>query len=293
MRPESGIAWVPASSSTVVRLRLIAPPHSTVSAFEDEVELLGALARGGLALTVVEAGGPTHELAVRTLRRVHEDFPQHPLIAWCDLRRITSQELLDVARAGVQDIVRRDFDELKHAFARTIATATQRAVSVQISLALADLVPRSLQPVLEYALEHADQHLDRDAVAAVFGVSRRTLHDRLVACGLPPTREFLTWCRVLVASALMDQPGHTLDSVAGLLDFSDGNHLGQVLRRYAGAGIAGINRLRDGGALEATLVAFRASVESAGRGAIDLDALPIPPPLPTRRSSGRIGSPRR
>ena len=267
MLPESGIAWVPAESSTVVRLRLIAPPGSTVLPFADEVALLPALTRGGIALTVVEAGGSTHELAVRTLRRVHDDFPQHPLIAWCDLNRMRSHELLEVARSGVQDIVRRDLDELRHAFTRILASATQRAISGQIAAALQDLVPRSLMPVLEYALERANQRLERNAVAAVFGVSRRTLHDRLINHGLPPTREFLTWCRVLVASALLDQRGHTLDSVAGQLDFSDGGVLGHVLRRYTGAGI---NKLRDGGVLDASLAAFRASIESGAT--VDLEA---------------------
>ena len=267
MLPESGIAWVPAESSTVVRLRLIAPQGSTVLPFADEVALLPALTRGGIALTVVEAGGSTHELAVRTLRRVHDDFPQHPLIAWCDLNRMRSHELLEVARSGVQDIVRRDLDELRHAFTRILASATQRAISGQIAAALQDLVPRSLMPVLEYALERANQRLERNAVAAVFGVSRRTLHDRLINHRLPPTREFLTWCRVLVASALLDQRGHTLDSVAGQLDFSDGGVLGHVLRRYTGAGI---NKLRDGGVLDASLAAFRASIESGAT--VDLEA---------------------
>ena len=275
MLPESGIAWVPASSSTVARLRAIAPPRTVVLPFADEVELLQGLTRGGIALTVVEAGGSTHELAVRTLRRVHEDFPQHPLIAWCDLNRMKSHQVLDVAKSGAQDIVRRDLDELRHAFTRILATATQRAVSVQIAIELHDLVPRSLMPVLEYALERANQHLERNAVAAVFGVSRRTLHGRLIDNRLPPTREFLTWCRLMVASALLDQPGHTLDSVAGQLDYGDGGVLGNSLRRYTGSGI---NKLRDGGVLDATMAAFRATVESGVHAdlAPEADSLPVP-----------------
>jgi AraC-like DNA-binding protein len=181
--------------------------------------------------------------------------------------------LLDVARSVVQDIVRRDLDELRHAFTRILASATQRAVSVQIAAALKDIVPRSLMPVLEYALERANQHLERHAVAAVFGVSRRTLHDRLIDNGLPPTREFLTWCRLMVASALLDQPGHTLDSVAGQLDFSDGGVLGTAIRRYTGAGIV---KLRDGGALDATISAFRASVESGTLVDLVPNSLPVP-----------------
>lgn len=273
MDPELTIAWVPATSSTVVRLRSIAPAHSTVAPFQDDATLLDALSRGKIALTVVEAGGSTHELAIQVLRRLHDAFPEHPVVAWCDLRTIKSQELLDVARAGVQDIIRHDFDELRHVFSRIMATATQRAVGVRIAELVRDDVPPSLRPLLEYALEHADEHLDREAVAAVFGMSRRTLHARLVDSGLPSTRTFLMWCRLLVASALLDQPGHTLDSVAGQLDFTDGHNLGNILRRYAGFGIT---RLRDTGALESTVAAFRTSVAHGVLADTASDSLPEP-----------------
>ncbi len=273
MHPEPGIAWVPASSITLARLRLLAPPHSTVLPFADELALLDALSRGRVAVTIVEAGGSTHDLAMRSLRRVHEAFPEQPLIAWCDLKRITSLELLDVARAGVQDIIRDEFDELRHVIAGILATATQRAASVRIARSLRSEIPRSLRPVFEYALEHAHRHLDRDAVAAGFGVSRRTLHTRLVDAGLPPTRTFLTWCRLLVASALLDQPGHTLDSVAGRMAFSDGGILGNVLRRYTGQGL---NRLREGSVLDGTVAAFRQNNQARRERISAVPSLPGP-----------------
>lgn len=272
MHPERAIAWVPASSPTIARLRGIAPTGTSVVPFQDELALLNALSRGEVAVTVVEAGGSDHELAVRALRRVHDAFPDQPLIAWCDIRRITSQQLIDVARAGVQDIVRTDFDEIRHAFARIMASATQRAIGARISAALADLLPVSLRPVLEYALERADEQLERDAVAAVFGVSRRTLHDRLVAGGLPPTRSFLTWTRLLVAAALLDQPGHTLDSASGQLDFGDGTTLGNMFRRYTGHGVS---HHRPGGVLDASIAALRSSIAASLRDRA-LSSLPEP-----------------
>ena len=272
MLPELGIAWVPASSSTIVRLRGIAPPHSAIVAFQDELALLDALSKGGIALTVVEAGGSTHDLAVRALRRVHDAFPQHPLVAWCNFSTIQSNELLDVARSGVQDIVRHELDELRYSFARIFASATQRAVGAQVSQLLQGVVPRRMLPILEYALEHADERLDRKSVAAVFGVSRRTLDYRLIDAGLPATHAFLMWCRLLVASALLNQPGHTLDSVAGQLGFTDGHNLGNILRRYAGQGIIG---LRQSGALEATVAAF-CEAAAATRANLRQDSLPVP-----------------
>jgi AraC-like DNA-binding protein len=256
------IAWLPSSSSTMSRLRGIAPPGSRVVAFDDEFALIGQLAVGDIAVTVVEAGGVHQELALRVLHRVRDAFPEHPLVAWCNFRTIHPHEVLAIARAGVQDIVRQDLDELRFVFARIMASATQRAVGVQIARRLHDLVPVRLHGVLLYALEHADEPMDRDAFAAVFGISRRTLHSRLADANLPVTREFLTWSRVFVACALLEQPGHTLESVAGQLNFTDGHVLRTTLRRYTGAGL---NRLRDVGVLESALAAFRRAVTAVAQ----------------------------
>jgi len=111
--------------------------------------------------------------------------------------------------------------------------------------------------MLEHGLEHAGEHIDRDEFAAVFGMTRRTLHNRFLRAGLPSPRPFLTWCRLLVASALLEQPGHTLDSVAGVLDFPDGGSLGQYLRRYTGSNVT---QLRDRGILHTTIGALRSQL---------------------------------
>lgn len=258
MHPELAIAWVPGDTPALTRFRGLAPKHYTTSAFTDEFALITAIARGEVAVTIVEAGGFDHQRAVRTARRIRDAFPQHPLIAWCDLGRISTRELLDLANAGVQDVLRSDLDELRAVVSSALATATQRAAAARISKALHGVVPRTLRPVFEYALEHAHEHLDRETVAAGFGVSLRTLHGRLMASGLPSTRQFLTWCRLLVASALLEQPGQTLDSVAGLLDFHEGGPLGNAFRRYTGVGVS---RLRQGNIFDATVAAFRAAVK--------------------------------
>lgn len=225
----------------------------------DDVELLVAVSSGRVALTVVEAGGGSNAAALLALRRLREGFPKHPVIAWCDVRAIESHELLEIARAGVQDLIRHDLDELRHVFARIVASATQRAISYRILEELGDVVPHRLHPLLSYVLEHSDEHLDRNGVAAVFGLSRRTLQNRLTDARLPPLRPFLTWCRLLVAAALLEEPGHTLDSVAAQLDFYDGANLAVTLRRYTGANIT---RLRARGAFTESMRAFREVVDS-------------------------------
>ncbi len=258
MTTALGIGWIPSASPTIDRLRNIVPTGAVVVPCADDVELLIAVSSGRVALTVVEAGGGSNAAALLALRRLREGFPTHPVIAWCDVRAIESHELLEIARAGVQDLIRHDLDELRHVFARIVASATQRAISYRILEELGDVVPQRLHPLLSYVLEHADERLDRDGVAAVFGLSRRTLQNRLTDARLPPVRPFLTWCRLLVASALLDEPGHTLDSVAAQLDFHDGANLAVTLRRYTGANIT---QLRAHGAFTEAIRAFQDRLE--------------------------------
>ena len=273
MHPELGIAWLPGASKTIHRFRRLAPKHCSVTGFTDEFALLAALGRGEIAVTVVEAGGANHASIVRALRRIHDAFPEQPLIAWCDMQHITTSELLEVLSAGVQDIIRNEFDELRLVIDSTLTTASQRTALARITRALHGVIPKTLRPICEYALEHAHEHLDRETVAAGFGLSLRTLHGRLIVNGLPPTRTFLTWCRLLVASALLDQPGHTLDSVAGRLNYHDGGTLGNVFRRYTGHGV---NRFRETSVLDATVAAFRASIAAGSRRNPTAHSLPGP-----------------
>ena len=257
MNSEAVIAFLPGSSATLSRLRLIAPESCRIVPYATDVQLLRALNEGRVMLTVVEAGGDSHALALRILRRTSEAYPTHPLVAWCDFRRLSSTQLLEIARAGVQEIVRQDSDEGRLAFARIMAAATQRGSVPLIVGALKGFIPLRFIPLFEFALEHANEHLDRDEVAAVFGVARRTLQDRLMAAELPPPRRLLMWSRLLVAAALLDQPGHILDSVAAQLGFTDGTNLGNIFRRYAGRGA---NELRANGALDSMIFAFRTEV---------------------------------
>lgn len=254
MTAKVGIGWVPATSDTIRRLSGIVPDGSVVLPYIDEVALIADIANGKVALTIVEGGGGTQAVAVRTIRRVRQTFPVHPVIAWCDLHSMPSLDLLDIARAGPQELLRHGHDEIQVVFARIMASAMRRAAGAQISDILNPALPRKLRPIFEYAVERASEHLDRDEFAAAFGISRRTLHNRLVNAGLPATRTFLTWCRLLVATAMLDQPGHTLDTVSGQLGFYDGRNLGTALKRYTGSNVTD---LRKGSVLKATIAAFQ------------------------------------
>jgi AraC-like DNA-binding protein len=254
------IGLLASSADAAPRLRDAARGRAQVAPCTSVEALLSCVTDGQVALTVVELRSATAAEQCRAIRQLQARFPAHPVVAWADLRDLPTSLLLELAALRVADVLRGEADHLPSALARAIGAAMQRTVARAIATAVGDLVPPRLTPVFEYVLEHVNDHLDRDQLAATFGISRRTLHNRLADAGLPPTRAFLTWCRVFVAVALLEQPGHTLDSVAGQLDFSDGGVLANTVRRYTGAGIA---ELREQGALATAARAFRDQVLAA------------------------------
>lgn len=257
------IGLLSTSTDAVSRLQAAARDRVVIAPSEHVEQLAAAIAGGRVTLSVIELHGSRAVEMCRAIRQLQEVFPKHPVVAWADMRGLPTSLLLEVAALRVVDLIRGDADYLPLALSRAVGAAMQRTVSKNIIEAIGDLVPQQLQPVFEYVIEHVNDHLDRDQLAATFGISRRTLHNRLVDAGLPPTRAFLTWCRLFVAVALLEQPGHTLDSVAGQLDFNDGGVLANLVRRYVGAGIA---ELRQQGALNAAAQAFRSQVDEARHG---------------------------
>ncbi|MBY0489992.1 MAG: AraC family transcriptional regulator [Gemmatimonadaceae bacterium] len=270
------IGLLASSADAAPRLREAARGRAQVAECASIEQLVALVADGAVSLAVVEVRRATAADQCRAIRQLQAHFPAHPVVAWADLRELPTALLLELAALRVIDVLRGDAEHLPSALVRAIGAALQRTVAVAIAQAVGDLIPPRLTPVFEYVLEHVNDRLDRDQLAATFGISRRTLHNRLVEAGLPPTRAFLTWCRVFVAVALLEQPGHTLDSVAGQLDFGDGGVLANTVRRYAGAGIA---ELRAQGALAAAARAFREQVRAAraapGAAARDAAAEPV------------------
>ncbi len=255
-----GVACIPASPLLLARLRDAVGQPERVRHFPDAASALPLIISGSIDATVVAVFAGEIDHALSTIRLLRETVPTHAVLAWCELRTLSTRQLLDIAQSGVVELVLRDVDDMRHVLARVLASATQRSVVQRIEAKFSAIMPHGLQPLFRYALEHAQEPLTVDGVAAVFGVTRRTLRNRLVDHGMPRPRHFLTWCRLLVAAALLDERGRSLDSVAEQLDFSSGAGLGMTLRRYAGSGIIA---LRDRHVSSVVEAAFRNASLSA------------------------------
>lgn len=251
------VACIPGTPLLQARLRDAVGESGAVVAFPDTSSALPSILRGEIRCTVVAVDTDGAQSALSILRVLQQLVPSHAVVAWCDRRAVNTRTLLDIAQAGVAELVLRDVDDMKHVLGRILSSAAQRSHSLDIELRLGSCVPDAMRPVFRFLLEHAHQAMDVDRVSAAFGITRQTLRNRLIQHRMPLPRTFMTWCRLLVAGSLLQESGHTLDSVAWQLDFNSGHHLGTVLRRYAGSGVA---EMRAAGVSAAVESAFRAAL---------------------------------
>ncbi|MEP6764157.1 MAG: helix-turn-helix domain-containing protein [Gemmatimonadaceae bacterium] len=258
---DRSVACFPADRALVARLRGALGSFSTLEPFDDVALLLDALRVGRVSMTLVIVDASTFEFAESALRRIHSDFASHPLVAYYDPRGLTQRHLFALAQTGITDLVQLDVHDLKHLFGKILESAERTKHAEILSEQLEDDIPPEIRSVFIYALQNAGHSMDVPELAAALGVSKRTLAWRLRQQRFPSPRVFLTWCRLLVASLLLQERGRTLDSVAAQLDFPGGHSLGGVFFRYMGRGIIA---LREDGVASEVLAAFRAAIAAAG-----------------------------
>ncbi|HYW30815.1 MAG TPA: AraC family transcriptional regulator [Gemmatimonas sp.] len=234
-------------------------------AFPDTATALPSILRGEVRCTVVAVDVASIDTSLTTLRVFQHAVPTHAVVAWCDRRTLTTRQLLDVAQAGVAELVLRDIDDIRHVLGRILNSATQRSFALSVEQRVGADLPRAIRPVFRFLLENVHQSLDVDQVSAAFGITRQTLRNRLIGHRMPLPRAFMTWSRLLVAGSLLQERGQTLDTVAWQLDFSSGHHLGTALRRYTGLGI---EELRVTGVASGVESAFRSALAAARSGSL-------------------------
>lgn len=93
--------------------------------------------------------------------------------------------------------------------------------------------------------------------AALLGLARRSLENRLASAGMPPARRVIGWCAALHAAWRLDVLGHRPKQVAAELGFSSGAAVANLLARHCGCSPTS---LRNHGGFHAQLERFAALV---------------------------------
>lgn len=197
-------------------------------------ELRDELARTARAVVVLEAADAEGRPTAPLVAQLRSWYPATPIIAYCDPRVTPSGAILDLARAGVHELVLRGVDDLPTTLHAAIASAQRGCAADQLMQRVGDRLPRAVAEIVPRFMAHADRPLSVSDAAAALGVHRKTLLNRLATAGCPPPSAIAGWCRLLLAANQLDDPGRFADHVAVELDFPSGSALRNMFRRYVG-----------------------------------------------------------
>ena len=168
--------------------------------------------------------GPSTELP-DLLRR----FPSASVVVAVWHRKGGYHDLFLLAQWGIAEVIHLDEDNTAAAITLRLSATSMRAVR-QVSNQLPLLRPGRGRAILDAAVDVANEGGHPRELAQVLRVSASTLQRWHRACGLPQPRRLLLWIRALYAGALLDDPGHTVNSVALACGYSSDRALRAGLR---------------------------------------------------------------
>jgi AraC family transcriptional activator FtrA len=114
-------------------------------------------------------------------------------------------------------------------------------------------VPAALLPVFRFCLEHAEQPLTVEQVAAACGIRRRALEYRFWRAGLTPPGGCVARCRLLLVVHQLEQSADSVERVAQQYGFGTAGALRKSVARHLGVAPP---LLRGAGAFEAAMMSF-------------------------------------
>lgn len=226
-------------------------------------ELLPLLQDGWVDALIVEPWDGAGAPVAPAILSVRLAFPSLPVIAWCPLSPAAMHEVLLLTKAGVDDVLVRDYDDVGDLLRGVLASAAGRRTASEVLPMVAPHVPAEVLPIIACSLEHAGRAASIEDIARQLGVHRKTLVNRMAVAGLPTPSAVLAWSRLLLAARLLEDPGRSVEHVAHALEFGSGTALRNMLRRYTRLRPADV-RTRGGlrCVLELFLQALRAGTRS-------------------------------
>ncbi len=234
--------------------------QASVRFCERQEELLALVEHGLASVVVLDMRDLAGASTLPAVRRVKDEYPSIPVVLYCALAPTTSRDVLEFARAGVNDLVLRGVDDLRTTLRSAVQSALDHCSARGVLEELEALVPQGVVPILRYCLENGRRDLTVEEVASALGVHRKTLVDRLNAAGLPSPSSIIAWSRLLVAARMLEDPGRSVEQVALLLDFPSGTSLRNMMKRYTGLRSG---EVRENGGVRCVLHAFKHELSSA------------------------------
>jgi AraC-like DNA-binding protein len=226
--------------------------HTAASVFRPvvcttEAELEAALRRKVYDCVIVGLRNATGEPTTPTIARIHRVYPRLWIIGCLEAPDERANEVRLVAacaRVGVDEIYIAGIDPSPIGHSAIDVSTCGARVAKHVLYTVGDRVTGDVRRFLEYGILHAHQVLTVASVAAKLNVTRQTLLRQCTRDHLPAPQQLLSWARLLVASALLTQPGCSGDQIGHRM-FGSPSALRNMLRRYVGLSTDQV-KARDG-----------------------------------------------
>jgi AraC-like DNA-binding protein len=226
------IAALVFDAETLARLRDAAGRRFLVAACESWDAVVALIAGGRAAAVLTEPRDRGNVSIAPRVRLLREGYPSIPVIGYIRGSRTISRDILDLARAGVNELVHAGFDDVGVAFRAALASASASCIAERLLSELSPAIPPAVWGLVAFCVERANAPLSVRELAHAFAVDPRTVERRFRESGMPSPREVIGWARLLLASTLLEDAGRPLEQVAYTLDFPSGAALRNMLRRY-------------------------------------------------------------
>jgi AraC-like DNA-binding protein len=254
------LVWDPSSRA---RLQEALRGQASIRFCERQSELLTLVENNLAGVVVLDMRDREGNSTLSSVRHIRRAFPSVPVVLYCGISPETSRDVLEFARAGVNDLVLRGVDDLRYTLRTALSTAADHCSARAILKELEGVVPTSVLPFMCYCLENGRRALTVEDVAAALNVHRKTLVDRLSSAGMPTPSAVIAWCRLIVSARLMEDPGRSIEQVALLLDFPSGTSMRNMVKRYTGLRPG---EVRENGGMRCVLHAFKQELAAVGAG---------------------------
>jgi len=236
--------------------------------FDRLADLQGALAAAPphtLRALIVDPAD-VHELpAAIVVRSLVSDLPHVPVIGYVRPGRQASRVILDLAGAGVHELLIAGTDDVGIEVERIVASSQLLATADRALRMLGGVLTDEVRPLFDFCLRYPEHTHRVSGVAAALGVHRRTLVNACARAALPSPMSVTGWCRMMLAGGLFGYGANSVKEVALAVDLNSATSLRNMLRRYTGLRP---NDLQRGRALRQVVDAFLAAVHARQKPAL-------------------------
>ncbi|HEU0054729.1 MAG TPA: helix-turn-helix domain-containing protein [Longimicrobium sp.] len=206
---------------------------------------LDGLLREAAPATVLVANPYAGDRPGEMFPRVHEVLKRFPSLTVAAALELRPENVADVAMLvdwGVSEVIDLVSECTPRALQARLRQAHARPLKRRLEAALSGHVSGEARNILMAAAEVAVEGGGAPELAALLRLSPRSLTDRCARADLPPPRQVQAWMRILLACALLDDPGRTVYSAAFACGYSTDRSLRRAIATFLAADTTALRR---------------------------------------------------